>query len=73
MIMLGDLFSNDELKRAGELFTSSPPGTFCTNVVREVITPDVLARINEKTEQQNDARYLGYALEHALTTLGRLK
>lgn len=66
VVALGDLFTDQEIKRAAELFERAQPGTFCTTVVREVITPEVLARIDQRLGQKNDARYWGYALEHAM-------
>lgn len=61
------LFTADELKRALDIFAASKPGTFCDNVVREVVTPEVMARIDALTGQKNDARYMGYALEYAIS------
>ncbi len=61
---VGELFTGLELTAARQLYLDSPPGSFCDNVVNVVLTPNVMARINAKTGQENNARYLGYMLEH---------
>lgn len=66
-VALGELFTDAEIKHAADLYARALPGTFCENVVREVITPDVMARIDKHLGQKNDARYFGYALEYAIS------
>lgn len=64
-ISLAELFTEDELQAAVELYENSSPGTFNKAVVAKIVAP-ALPRINKATGQQNDARYWGYALEHAI-------
>lgn len=66
-ISLSDLFSEDELQAAMELYESSSPGTFNKAVVEKIVQP-ALSRINKVTGQENDARYWGYALEHVISS-----
>jgi hypothetical protein len=61
---LGELFTQGEIDTAAELYdmyqnTGRLNGALCEQVIRSA-----LPRINRVTGQQNDARYLGYALEH---------
>lgn len=65
-VALGEVFTDAEIERAAALYNCCKPGGFCDAVVREVITPEVLARIDAHLGQKNNARYWGYALEHAL-------
>lgn len=60
-----DLFTEDEIKRASELYETSKPGTFNKAVTEQVVRP-VIDRINAKTGQENDPRYIGYMIEHVL-------
>jgi hypothetical protein len=62
--MIGEIFTMRELRAAGKLYAECKPGEFNRRVVAEIVTP-ALPRINKTTGQENDARYLGYALEYA--------
>lgn len=66
---LADIFTASELERAKELFLETPVGSFNKVVVAEIIEP-VMDRINKALGQENDPRYMGYMLEHALTQSG---
>lgn len=65
-VKIGDLFTNDELQRAAKLYDRSVVGRFNENCVREIVTPEVVERINKQLGQENDARYLAYVIEYAL-------
>jgi hypothetical protein len=62
---INDLFTDDEIAKATELYEACAAGTFNKEVTEKVVRP-VLARIDAKTGQANDARYLGYMIEHVL-------
>ena len=66
-ISLAELFTEAELQAAVELYENSSPGTFNKAVVEKIVEP-ALPRINKVTGQENDARYWGYALEHAISS-----
>lgn len=68
-VALGDIFTDEEVERAKELFEECSPGTFNKRVVPEIIEP-IMARINKATGQENDPRYVGYMLEYGLTQMG---
>src|SRR5262249_9691070 len=60
----GDFLTDKEAKAALKLYRSSKPGTFAARCAAEIIAP-VIGRINAKLGQQNDPRYLAYAVEYA--------
>lgn len=64
-VAIGELFTAEELDRAKALYVAADPGTFARRCAEEIVAP-ILARINEKTGQENDARYLAYAIEYAM-------
>lgn len=68
---IGELFTINELKRAAELLTACQRDgrRFNSVVINELLTAEVLARINRKTGQENDPRYLGYMLEFAVGSI----
>ncbi|MGY3581783.1 hypothetical protein [Bradyrhizobium sp. USDA 4350] len=66
-VSLTDLFTAEELDAAVELYDSCSPGTFNAAVVQKIVQP-ALPRINQVTGQENDAKYWGYALEHAISS-----
>lgn len=61
---LGDIFTAEELDRARSLFEEDERG-FVARAVVEIVRP-AMPRINAATGQENDERYIGYALQHAL-------
>jgi hypothetical protein len=62
------LFRKDEIRKARMLLQNSRHNQgFIASLIAEKITGPALQRINEQTAQQNDARYLAYALIHHLT------
>ncbi len=68
-ITLADIFTASELDRAKELFLETPVGSFNKMVVAEIVEP-AMERINRALGQENDPRYMGYMLEHALNQSG---
>lgn len=57
-----DLFTRDEVKRAKKIMAAeSIPHTRLRN---EVVTEEVMKRINEETRQENHRDYMAYRLEH---------
>lgn len=76
MIVLTDLFTekeiDDSFKIIADHWTVLPAELYgrdqvpaLTDTLVEKIVDPVLPRINEKTGQQNDARYLAYVLQYA--------
>ena len=66
MVDIRKLFGDDELRSALQIIRDIPSGKGRTDRLVEVVRP-ALPSINEKTGQDNDARYLAYALEYALS------
>ncbi len=64
-IALSDVLTPSEIARARALYREQSDETFNTRVVRELIAPN-MARINKALGQENDARYIGYAVEYCL-------
>jgi hypothetical protein len=64
---LSQILSEHELQQAQRfvLEASSEGESAHDRITAEIIEPN-LARINEATGQENDARYLGYAIEFVL-------
>ncbi|MCK1671080.1 hypothetical protein [Bradyrhizobium sp. 150] len=65
-ITISDVFTDAEIKKAQKLFAKCKPGQFNKLVVEQIVQP-AMPRINKATGQENDARYFGYLLEHAIT------
>lgn len=59
---LSDFLSDDEIAKCAELKD--------TTAVREQIIEPNLERINKALGQENDARYLAYAVEHVMRSGG---
>lgn len=63
---IGELFTATEIDRTLQLYkTRESQKDFIDQVVETVVKP-ALPRINRLTNQENDARYLAYALEYAI-------
>ena len=60
-VALGDIFTDDQLKRAAELRHAKA-------IYREITGP-LIDQINERTGQKNDPMYLAYALEWAVSQM----
>ena len=60
--MQTDLFTADEVKRAKDILaTATAPHT---RIRDEIITDDVMQRIDQQTGQKNDPLYMAYRLEY---------
>lgn len=63
---IGELFTGSEIDRAMQLYKKrTTQREFIDEVTRSIVEP-ALERINLRTGQKNDARYLAYALEYAI-------
>lgn len=69
MISVGDFLTQEQAKAAIVLWAKhggrKGNGTFVNALVSEIIEPN-LAEINRKLGQENNARFLAYAVEHVL-------
>lgn len=61
---LGSFLSDAEIATAVVIFKQDR-NNFHARVLSEIIEPN-MARINKSLGQENDARYLAYAVEHVL-------
>lgn len=61
---IGQLFTKDAMKLAAAIFLDDK-ANFASRCVKEIIEPE-LARIDALTGQENDPRYLAYALAYVL-------
>lgn len=69
-ITLPDFLTEAEIRRAARKFKELSGGTaFHTWCVDELIMPN-MDRINKALGQENDARYLAYAVEYVLGQTG---
>lgn len=60
-----DLFTSDELKRAKDIIATSRDSAQASQRIRdEIITDEVMKRIDGETGQENDRRYMAYRLEY---------
>lgn len=64
-IEIGKIFTGAELRKAKKLYKTAATGTFAKLADEQIVKP-VLARINRVTNQENDSRYLAYALEYVI-------
>lgn len=64
-VTLGDILTEKELKRAMKLRKAK-------DICKEIIEPK-LPEINKKLGQENDAMYLAYFVEYAVTQLEKSK
>jgi len=71
-IALKDFLTDAEIARAVKLYGEAAPGTFARRCDREIIRP-ILPRINAKLGQENNSRYLAYAVEFAIVTASEKK
>lgn len=63
-IKLTDILTHDELVKAVALYNTCDAPEFNRRLATEIIAP-AMPRINQSTGQENDARYLAYAIEYA--------
>lgn len=60
-----DLFTADEIQRAKDIIaTSRDTPQISQRIHDEIITDEVMARINKGTGQENDRKYMAYRLEY---------
>lgn len=72
-VSIDDFLTEAEIARALELYEASGPGgAFNRAVVAEIIEPN-LPRINATLGQENDPRFLGYAVEYVFSNHGKIK
>jgi hypothetical protein len=64
-ISIADFLTEAEIEQAITIYKTAAPGTFARLVAEQIITPN-MARINKALGQENDSRYLAYAVEHVL-------
>lgn len=57
-----DLFTRDEVQRAKTIMRDGP--TPHARILDEIVTDEVMQRINRDTGQENDRRYMAYRLEY---------
>jgi hypothetical protein len=61
-IDLEDILSPAEIVRARELYNTQADESYNSRLIREILA-DKMKRVNEVTGQENDARYIAYAIE----------
>ncbi len=60
-----DLFTRDEVQRAKDIIATSRDSVQVSSRIRdEIITDEVMKRIDGETGQENDRRYMAYRLEY---------
>jgi len=59
-----DILTEAEIQRAIDLYSSAPREAFAAQCAETIIAP-VIERINSKTGQENDPRYLAYVILNA--------
>jgi hypothetical protein len=69
-ITIADFLTDAEIEQAVTLYKAAAPGTFNKLITEQIITPN-MTRINKALGQENDPRYLAYAVEFVLTQTTR--
>ena len=63
-----DLFTAAEVQRAKDIIATSMDGAQASSRIRdEIITDEVMKRINRESGQENDRRSMAYRLEYVAT------
>ena len=62
-ITLPDFLTEEQIKEAMKLYEKAKPGTFASQCAKKIIEPN-LEVINKKLGQDNDPKFLGYAVEY---------
>lgn len=67
MISVGDFLTQEQAKRAIQIWAKHPSGgkPFIDEIVATIIEPN-MTEINRKLGQENNARFLAYAVEYAM-------
>lgn len=60
-----DLFTENEVRKARKLLAES--STPHSDILDQIVTPEVMARIDLATNQRNDRTYMAYRLEFVAT------
>ena len=66
-LTLADFLTDDEIDRAWHLYQTVPENIFAEAVDNQVIKPN-MERINKALGQENDSRYLAYAVLYVFST-----
>lgn len=69
-VKISDFLNSNEIENAIKLYKSAPPGQFAKECADKIISPN-LTRINSSLGQENDPRYLAYAVECAIMFGGK--
>lgn len=72
VISIVDFLTESEIRKAKALYDTADEGTFARRCDEEIIRP-VLPRINAALGQENEPRYLAYAVQHVFNQSRRLK
>ena len=69
-LSLNKMLTNNEIAQARNIVleASSAGESGAARITAEIIEPNI-ERINRATGQQNDARYLGYAVAYSISTV----
>ena len=60
-----DLFTAAEVQRAKDIIANSRDSAQASQRIRdEIVTEEVMERINRESGQENDRRYMAYRLEY---------
>lgn len=68
-VRLDHFLTDDQIKQAATIMREAGPGEAAMRVCEEVIKPNI-SEINEKLGQENDPRYLSFALEYVFRAYG---
>ena len=64
-----DLFTAAEVQRAKDIIATSRDSAQASQRIRdEIVTEEVMERINHESGQENDRRYMAYRLEYVAST-----
>ena len=65
-VTINDFLTEKQIEQAIELYKTAQPGTFATRCAETIIQPNI-KEINRKLGQENDPKYLAYAVEYVLS------
>ena len=72
-VSLSDFLTEAEIRKAVRLYRQhGPSGALNKVLTEEIISPNI-TRINKALGQENDPRYLAYAIEYAIVSQGLVK
>lgn len=66
-IRIGDVFTKDDMNRAWDIFDEAEHDVLLDRLENEIVKP-AMPKINKVTGQENDSRYMTYALLFAITS-----